>query len=246
MDREPLAALLAEGLSLQRIADRVGRSPSTVSYHLRRHGLTANGASQYGQRSPLDRASLAALVAEGLAVPEIASRLDRTPAVVRRALLRHGLRTRQERNRQMVREALAEGRRVVALECGRHGHTDHVLEGRGGYRCMRCRGAQVSAHRRRIKRVLISEAGGACVVCGYDRCEAALQFHHLDPTAKVFHLSLRGVTRSWAQVRAEAAKCALLCATCHAEVEAGFTRLPNDPDGLTVTPRGGLEPPNLD
>ena len=35
----------------------------------------------------------------------------------------------------------------------------------------------------------------------------------------------RGVTRSLAAARAEAAKCVLLCANCHAEVEAGVKRL---------------------
>ena len=55
---------------------------------------------------------------------------------------------------------------------------------------------------------------------------AALQFHHLDATAKEFQISERGVTRSIAAARAEAAKCVLLCANCHAEVEAGAATIP--------------------
>jgi hypothetical protein len=35
-----------------------------------------------------------------------------------------------------------------------------------------------------------------------------------------------GVTRSRAEARAEARKCVLLCANCHAEVEAGYRSLP--------------------
>lgn len=79
----------------------------------------------------------------------------------------------------------------------------------------------VSAWRRNTKRKLVAEAGGACRECGYGACAAALQFHHLDPQAKAFALSDKGVARSMAALRAEAAKCILLCANCHAEVEAG-------------------------
>ena len=68
---------------------------------------------------------------------------------------------------------------------------------------------------------MVEEAGGKCKACGYDRCPAALHFHHLEPAEKAFALSLRGVTRSMKALRAEAAKCVLLCANCHAEVEVG-------------------------
>ncbi len=57
----------------------------------------------------------------------------------------------------------------------------------------------------------------------YARCAAALEFHHLDPHDKEFSLAVGGVTRSLDRMRAEAKKCVLLCATFHAEVEAGYT-----------------------
>lgn len=225
VDRDWLAECLASGWSLDDIARSMERSPSTVSYWLRRHGLEANGAAKYGPKDPLDREVLAGLVAEGLSVPDIALRLDCTASLVRYWLTRHGLQSRQGDNRAAAREAVARGERRVELKCRHHGPVVHVLEGRGSYRCTRCRAAQVAEHRRKIKRLLIAEAGGCCRLCGYDRCEAALQFHHLDPTQKSFHLSLRGITRSLARVREEARKCVLLCATCHAEVEAGFSEI---------------------
>lgn len=211
-----------EGVSIDGIAKRVGRSPSTISYWLKRHGLKANGAEKYGPKPPLTREALEALTSEGLSVPAIAQRLSCTPSLVRYWLDRHGLRSRQASNRIAAREALLAGSRFVDLRCLKHGKTTHVLEGRGSFRCMRCRGEQVAEHRRRVKRVLVAEAGGCCVLCGYDRCTGALQFHHLDPNGKVFHLSIRGVTRSLEKLREEARKCVLLCATCHAEVEAGY------------------------
>jgi hypothetical protein len=49
---------------------------------------------------------------------------------------------------------------------------------------------------------------------------AALEFHHVDPSAKEFGLAHRGA-RSIERLRAEARKCVLLCSNCHAEIENG-------------------------
>jgi 5-methylcytosine-specific restriction endonuclease McrA len=101
-----------------------------------------------------------------------------------------------------------------------------VLEGRGYYRCKKCRMQRVLDWRRRAKLRLIAEAGGCCQICGYDRYSGALHFHHVDPSRKEFGLARRGFTRSIEKMRAEAAKCVLLCSNCHAEVEAGVATLP--------------------
>jgi hypothetical protein len=77
-----------------------------------------------------------------------------------------------------------------------------------------------------VKQRLIEAAGGRCVLCGYDRSPAALQFHHATPADKAFSIAQGGVTRSLDRALAEARKCVLLCATCHAEVEAGVATLP--------------------
>jgi transposase-like protein len=58
------------------------------------------------------------------------------------------------------------------------------------------------------------------------RCVAALHFHHVDPAQKTFALGVVGVTRSLAAARAEARKCVVLCANCHAEVESGLSDVP--------------------
>jgi hypothetical protein len=50
-------------------------------------------------------------------------------------------------------------------------------------------------------------------------------FHHRDGAAKAFGLGGRGLTRSLDAVRAEAAKCVLLCGNCHSKIEAGIVKL---------------------
>ena len=54
----------------------------------------------------------------------------------------------------------------------------------------------------------------------------ALGFHHLDRDAKAFAISADGATLSLDRLRAGAAKCVLLCANGHAEVEDGIVELP--------------------
>lgn len=75
----------------------------------------------------------------------------------------------------------------------------------------------VSEARRKRKRKLVDYFGGKCIRCGYSKSIWALQFHHRDPTTKEYALGADGCTRSWERDLAEANKCDLICANCHAE-----------------------------
>jgi hypothetical protein len=112
------------------------------------------------------------------------------------------------------------------LVCRRHGRSLFQVDGRGTFRCLKCRGEAVIRRRRRVKELLVKEAGGACEICGYDRYLGALQFHHRDPAEKSFGLSEGGFTKSLEKLRLEARKCVLLCSNCHAETEGGIVELP--------------------
>jgi transposase len=229
MERASLEQLLAQGLSLERIGRRFGLHESTVAYWVAKHGLRANGRDKHAAKGGLTREELEPLVQEGMAIAQIAVAVGRSKATVRHWLRHHDLRTLAQEGRfgeASTRAAKAAGRATVVRVCQTHGPTEFWLEGRGYYRCKRCRMERVVRRRRRVKAVLVEEAGGRCVRCGYDGCVAALHFHHLDPDSKQFHLSMQGVTRSLARARSEAAKCILLCANCHAEVESGVTSPP--------------------
>jgi len=114
-------------------------------------------------------------------------------------------------------------------KCRHHGYVEFLLDHRGSWRCRKCRQDAVAEWRRRVKRILVAEAGGRCQLCGYDKAIGALQFHHLDPATKRFALAQRGHTVGIQVARTEAAKCVLLCANCHVEVETGVTALPTGP-----------------
>jgi len=222
MERTTLEAWLAEGLSLEAMGERAARAPSTISYWLRKHGLRAANSERHAARGPLPREQLEPLVTRGLSQREIGRELGRSQASVRHWLQEYGLETMRAQRR-----VIGQGPRALGV-CPRHGEVQFGRRADGVWRCLRCRSEAVAERRRRVKRLLVEEAGGRCQLCGYDRCIAALQFHHLDPTTKRFSLAHLGASRSLARSRAEARKCALLCANCHAEVEAGVTSLPLD------------------
>jgi transposase len=225
MDRESLEIFLEQGLSLEQIGKRVGRDPSTVGYWVKKHGLEAVNREKHASRGGLRRDQLEALVREGKSVSAIAETLRVSESTVRYWFRRFDLQTRTSTLRRKSEEARRAGLAIVRMKCRHHGVTEFWLEGRGSYRCLRCRGAYVARRRRRVKAILVQEAGGCCRICGYDRFPGALHFHHRDPAAKSFTLSSLGVTRSLERMRSEARKCILLCSNCHAEVEGGIVKL---------------------
>jgi transposase-like protein len=195
-----------------------------VSYHLSKHGLKPVG-EKYTSRGIVAKPVLRELVDAQLSLEAMARELEVSVSTVRRWLKRYGFPTPAGDKRAEARRARQLGLLQTELECPHHGRTLFVLERRGSYRCQSCRQERVAEWRRRAKRRLVERAGGACVLCGYDRWPGALEFHHLDPTKKAFGLSTRGLTRSFERLTAEADKCVLLCANCHAEVEGGFATL---------------------
>lgn len=75
------------------------------------------------------------------------------------------------------------------------------------------------------KALLVKEAGGGCLKCGYDKCLRALQFHHVDPSEKDFGLS-DSLGLSLKKLRKEAEKCILICSNCHAELHEELEKNP--------------------
>lgn len=224
MQKELLEECLAEGMSLEAIGKRVGKHESTVSYWMKKHGLVAARAEKHAAKGAPDKEEMERLLAVGLSLREIAGRLDRSLATTRHWMRKYGLETDRSSRLRQSKDACRVGAQRVYLKCPKHGLSTFVARVDGRFRCRQCRAEAVAKRRRVLKRTLVEEAGGECVLCGYSRCDRALEFHHLDPSAKQFQITSH--TRSLAKLRAEANKCVLLCSNCHAEVEAGITAVP--------------------
>jgi hypothetical protein len=109
--------------------------------------------------------------------------------------------------------------KFITKECYKHGETVFVLEGRGQYRCKKCRTGHAVERRRMLKRKSVEYLGGKCRKCGYNRCLNALEFHHRNRSEKEFHFGY--TNRSWEKLKVELDKCDLLCANCHREEHDG-------------------------
>jgi len=87
--------------------------------------------------------------------------------------------------------------------------------------CKKCHGAYVTERGRETKKKAIAYKGGKCQKCGYNRCDAALEFHHRDPSQKdeKFFLTKK---RKLEDITKELDKCDLLCSNCHKEEHYGL------------------------
>ena len=178
------------------------------------------------QKHKVDPARLKELVESGESIRQISEHFNVSYSTIRHWIGRLGLRTERMIRAKEFEEAERRGIKRVYARCPRHGHTAFFQRPDGAFRCARCNTAAVAKRRRRVKQILVDEAGGACALCGFVASQGALAFHHLDPATKVFGVSRHGVTRSLDRAREEAKKCVLLCANCHAQVEAGLLEVP--------------------
>jgi hypothetical protein len=86
--------------------------------------------------------------------------------------------------------------------------------------CKQCNKDLVIERKKELKRKCVEYKGGVCESCGYNKCMAALEFHH--KYNKEFGISTIRIT-SWDKNKEklikELDKCMLLCANCHREIE---------------------------
>ena len=188
---------------------------------MKKYGLVAAGSETHAPNQKVEPARLRELVEEGASIQKMGDEFGAGRSTIRYWLRKLDLETERSVRLRESRMAREEGLRRTYLRCAKHGHTAFYAKPDGGFRCGRCNSEAVSKRRRLVKRRLVEEAGGRCVLCGFDEHPAALQFHHIDPSSKVFHISEGGLTRGMAKSRAEAEKCVLLCSNCHAQVEVG-------------------------
>ncbi len=86
--------------------------------------------------------------------------------------------------------------------------------------CISCRNSERTARYKEVKKQCISYKGGKCCKCGYNKCDDALDFHHLNPSVKEFGISQIRY-RSFDSIKKELDKCILVCSNCHREIHGG-------------------------
>lgn len=89
--------------------------------------------------------------------------------------------------------------------------------------CKKCHLIHHKIRLQKFKLIAIAYKGGCCQECGYNKCPAALDFHHRLGKDKLFKISGGKLTKLTERAKIELDKCDLLCANCHREKH--FTNL---------------------
>lgn len=88
--------------------------------------------------------------------------------------------------------------------------------------CKSCTTQQTTERMINFKSLCVKYKGGECIICGYNKYQGALEFHHMNPDDKEFNISHMRKYSFDDLVKYELDKCVLLCANCHREVENGL------------------------
>lgn len=86
--------------------------------------------------------------------------------------------------------------------------------------CKPCTNLQTVERNRKFKKKCIEYKGGKCQRCEYNKCDNAMEFHHVSPEHKDFSIAEVRNKQINDEIKAELDKCILVCANCHREVHA--------------------------
>ena len=153
----------------------------------------------------MDRKILEELVNQGLTLAKIAKQLNCSVSTIRYWLGVFELKTL----RGLIKN------KYFCLDCSTE---DITRFSKGRYSlCNKCRNKFHIKKGRKYKTLAIEYKGGCCIHCGYNKCQAALQFHHRNPSEKDPKWS---TMKNWTfeSKKSELDKCDLVCANCHAEI----------------------------
>lgn len=87
--------------------------------------------------------------------------------------------------------------------------------------CKLCEGSRIKSRRSEVINLAFKNA--SCILCGYDRCSNAIEFHHVYPETKKHNpgdMLKKNFNES--RILDELKKCVPLCANCHRELHAGL------------------------
>jgi len=171
----------------------------------------------------MDKELLEKLINENLSTRQIGTKIGKSQSSIKHWLKKYGLKT----NFNLYHKT-EYGSHKWCTKCQKDCPIDHFYNSKSkpnGYAyCKSCLNNLTVEKQRKLKRRCIEYKGGECVVCGYNKYEGAMDFHHVNPEEKDFTIS-RHKNKSFEKIKKELDKCILLCNRCHQEVEGGFTFL---------------------
>ena len=158
-------------------------------------------------------------IQEGMSIRQIALKANKSATTVRYWLKKYGLKTKRKKQVVDIKHCPScKKEKPLAEFYKRRGKVG------GSVYCKPCTLEQTLKRQRSLKQKAIEYKGGKCENCGYDKCNAALEFHHKNPETKEFSLSKLKNYKFSKAVEEELDKCSLLCANCHREIHDLWAR----------------------
>ena len=170
----------------------------------------------------MDKQILQQLVENNLSLSEISEKANCCPTSIRYWLNKYDLKTKIARYNKGGESNKTKAWRKQGL-CLKCGETDpnrfYQRKGRNTKfsRCKTCHNNEQKERVKNYKKQAVDYKGGECVKCGYKKCFASLDFHHLDPKQKDPNWKKM---RNWVfdKIKEELDKCILVCRNCHGEI----------------------------
>ena len=110
---------------------------------------------------------------------------------------------------------------MLTVNCHIHGIVKAHKNGKKTPRCSVCNTERGLKAHKIVKQEAVDYLGGKCLLCNYDKCQEALDFHHVYPEQKEFAIRDKS-SKTFKTILPEIQKCVLLCANCHRELHAGL------------------------
>ncbi len=117
-------------------------------------------------------------------------------------------------NRWILKNGLVEDVKYLCL-CG-ESEPSSFTHGRLS-ECCKCRSLRQNKLHNKYKEQAVEYKGGKCQKCGYDKCLASLDFHHIDSNEKDPEWK-KMRSRAFESIKHELDKCLLVCRNCHGEI----------------------------
>lgn len=179
----------------------------------------------------MDKQLLEKLINENKSSYEIAKEVGKSQTTVKYWLKKHGLKTNYKTHSTI--KVINDHKICTYCNINKPLSDYHIKDKatkRLNNKCKLCFNNEAKERMLAAKIMFINYKGGQCISCGYNKCIAALEFHHLDPMEKDFEISnykinTKNVKTLDANIKNELDKCVLLCANCHREIHNGLLKL---------------------
>ena len=162
----------------------------------------------------MEKNILEQLINENFSQYEIAERTNKSQTTVRWWLKKYGLRTNINLKNKGGLAGKPKGAFCYCKKCGVSSPEKFYITKQRA-RCITCHTASNAKRYKRNKQKAVDYKGGKCCICGYNKCLASLDFHHVKDKDPKWE-TMRGW--SFDNIKSELDKCILVCRNCHGEI----------------------------